>query len=94
MKPGQIPGWWWCLKYKPDPTVLFDADWPDEIDPYPHLRNQELIHGRYRNRSWYPAFRRGISWYQLCRERESMQGRNVSFRQACVNQKRYPCATQ
>jgi hypothetical protein len=75
MAPGKIPAWWHNLKIKPDPTILFEAaGWPDDVDPWPHLRNQELIHGRYRNRSWYPAFRRGISWYQYCRERESMAG--------------------
>jgi hypothetical protein len=39
-----------------------------------HLRIQELIHGRYKRRPWYPAFNRGISWYQYCRERENRSG--------------------
>ncbi|HEV3114046.1 MAG TPA: hypothetical protein VGY99_26470, partial [Candidatus Binataceae bacterium] len=73
IRPGKIPGWWWSLRIKPDPRILFEAeDWPPDMrDVSWHLRNQELIHGRYRFRPWYPAFRRGISWYQLCRERES-----------------------
>lgn len=73
-RPGSIPGWWWNLAIKPDPRVLFECeDWPvgRALDPQWHLSNQELIHGRYRYRPWYPAFARGISWYQLCRERES-----------------------
>jgi hypothetical protein len=74
MKPGQIPGWWYGLNIKPDPRVLFEADWPDDIESWKHMAKQELIHGRYKRRPWYPAFARGISWYQLCRERESQAG--------------------
>lgn len=76
MSPGQIPGWWWNLRIKPDPRILFECEhWPyDDMDAGTmawHLQRQELIHGRYKYRPWYPAFARGISWYQLCRERES-----------------------
>jgi hypothetical protein len=69
----QDPRLVWSLRIKPDPRILFEAeDWPPDMrDVSWHLRNQELIHGRYRNRTWYPAFRRGISWYQYCREREN-----------------------
>src|SRR5580704_18176149 len=50
MAPGKIPAWWHNLKIKPDPTILFEAAaWPDDVDPWPHLHNQELIHGRYRH---------------------------------------------
>jgi hypothetical protein len=73
MRPGKIPAWWWNLYIKPDPRILFETDWPDDEPRGPawHLQRQELILGRYRLRSWYPAFARGISWYQLCRERET-----------------------
>jgi hypothetical protein len=76
MQPGQIPGWWWGLAIKPDPRVLFEVeDWPDGVYAVAwHQANQELIHGRYKWRPWYPAFRRGISWYQYCRERENRSG--------------------
>jgi hypothetical protein len=77
MRPGKIPAWWWGLTIKPDPRVLFEVeDWPDD-EPRGamwHLQRQELIHGRYKWRPWYPAFARGISWYELCRQRESMAG--------------------
>jgi hypothetical protein len=57
-----------------NPTrVLFEVeDWPDDIQAHWRLQRQHanLIHGRYRFRPWYPAFRRGISWYQYCCERE------------------------
>ncbi len=74
MREGRIPAWWWLARYKPDPRVMFGADWPEDerVDPQWHMARQSLIHGRYRNSPWYPAFARGISWYQLCRERESM----------------------
>ena len=71
MRPGKIPGWWWGLSIKPNPRVLFEADWPDEVDTAWHMSRQSLIHGRYKFRKWYPAFARGISWYQLCRERDA-----------------------
>jgi len=72
MRPGKIPGWWWCLAVKPDPRVLFECEeWPVEINVGWHLANQHRIYGRYKWRVWYPAFVRGISWYQLWRERES-----------------------
>jgi hypothetical protein len=40
-----------------------------------HLQRQQLIYGRYKHSPWFNAFVRGISWYQLCREREQSQGR-------------------
>ncbi len=72
-RPGSIPGWWHILKIKPDPKILFGAEsWPDDVDWQFHVERQSLIHGRYRNSPWYPAFARGITWYELCRERENM----------------------
>ena len=79
MRPGCIPAWWYNLAVKPDPRVMFEADaWPDTdrrgcpIAIAWHIANQSRIHGLYKWRPWYPAFAREISWYQLCRERESM----------------------
>jgi len=74
MRPGKIPGWWWNLKIKPDPRTLFEVEcWPEDVYPSIawHLQHQELIYGRYKYRPWFKAFARGISWSQLCRERES-----------------------
>jgi hypothetical protein len=78
MRPGKIPAWWWNLAVKPDPRILFESEEGPTEDrrgqPIPvrwHMQNQERIHGLYRDRLWYPAFRRGISWYQYCREREN-----------------------
>ena len=72
MEPGKIPGWWYNLVIKPDPTILFGApEWPLECNVTFHMARQDLIHQRYKFRSWYPAFARGITWYELCREREN-----------------------
>jgi hypothetical protein len=76
MRPGNIPGWWYGLAIKPDPRPLFEvADWPEEFlwqGKAWHMQRQSLVYGRYKYRPWFNAFARGISWYQLWRERENM----------------------
>ena len=79
-RPGQIPGWWWSLFYKPDPIRLFGApDWPAEVDSLWHLQRQHMIDAKYSTRPWYPAYSRGITWYELCRERESLAASEVAL---------------
>ncbi|MGO9061615.1 MAG: hypothetical protein ACLQU2_30210, partial [Candidatus Binataceae bacterium] len=79
MRDYKIPAWWHLLSIKPDPRVLFGVDWPECQDlgctnMHWHLVRQHLIHSKYRFRPWYPAYARGITWQQYCRQRESMAG--------------------
>jgi hypothetical protein len=74
MRPGCIPAWWYNLRYKPNPRRLFDAEWPDDVRWEEERPN--MIRAKYRYRPWYPAWERGITWYELCRERENMTAPN------------------
>jgi hypothetical protein len=43
-----------------------------------------MIEQRYARSPWFPAWKRGFTWYELCRERENMTAPNRAVYLACI----------